>query len=75
LNTSGFARDHGDERTIFSPKPISKSVLKQRIARQREAIKQAKLRGHATAPAEAAHQALEPRIGLTRASSRRRQSR
>jgi hypothetical protein len=50
------------------PKPIG-SALKGRIARQHEAIKQAKLRGHATAPAEVAQQALE---GTLRVFEKRR---
>ena len=39
-------------RDLFAQTDQQVSVLKERIARQREAIKQAKLRGHSTAAAE-----------------------
>jgi hypothetical protein len=50
----------GDERSrSFAKTDQQVSALKEGIARQREVIKQAKLRGHSTAAAEAARQALE----------------
>jgi hypothetical protein len=47
-----------NDRELLAKADQQVSALKQRIARQHEAIKRAKLRGHATAPAEAAQQAL-----------------
>jgi hypothetical protein len=53
----------GDERSrSFAKTDQQVSALKEGIARQREVIKQAKLRGHSTAAAEAARQALEARL-------------
>ena len=48
-----------NESDRFAQADQQVSTLKDRIARQREAVKQAKLRGHAMALAEAAQQALE----------------
>ena len=48
-----------NESDRFAQADQQVSILKDRIARQREAVKQAKLRGHAVAQAEAAQQALE----------------
>ena len=39
-------------RDLFTKVDKQVSALKERIARQREVIKQAKLRGHSTAAAE-----------------------
>jgi hypothetical protein len=57
-------------RDLFAKADEQVSALKERIARQHETIKRAKLRGHATAPAEAAQQAL---VGTLRAFEKRRQ--
>jgi hypothetical protein len=48
-----------NESDRFAQADQQVSILKDRIARQREAVKQAKLRGHAVALADAAQQALE----------------
>ena len=48
-----------NESDRFAQADRQVSILKDRMARQREAVKQAKLRGHAVALAEAAQQALE----------------
>jgi len=45
-------------RDLFAQTDQQVSELKERIARQREAIKQAKLRGHSTAAAETIHHTL-----------------
>jgi hypothetical protein len=47
-----------NDRDLFAKADHQVSTLKERIARQHEAIKHAKLRGHSTAAAEAAQQAL-----------------
>ncbi len=48
-----------NESDRFAQADQQVSTLKDRIARQREAVKQAKLRGHAVGLAGAAQQALE----------------
>ena len=58
------ARDH------FAQTDQQVSVLKERIARQREVIKQAKLRGHSTAAAETIQHTLHQSL---RAFEQRRQ--
>ena len=57
-----------NDRELFPQADKQVSALKERIARQHEAIKRAKLRGHATAPAEAAQQAL---VGTLRVFEKR----
>jgi hypothetical protein len=57
-------------RELFAQTDQQVSVLKERIARQREAIKQAKLRGHSTAPAETILHSLHQTL---RAFEKRRQ--
>ena len=57
-------------RDRFAQTDQQVSVLKERIARQREAIKQAKLRGHSTAAAEMIQQTLHQTL---RAFEKRRQ--
>ncbi len=48
-----------DERDSFAQADQQVSALRERIARHRDAMERAKQRGHATAAAEAAQQALE----------------
>src|SRR5258708_35976592 len=66
LPRSGRPRKIGakamNESDRFAQADQQVSILKDRIARQREAVKQAKLRGHAVALAEAAQQALQPTL-------------
>jgi hypothetical protein len=57
-------------RDLFAQTDQQLSVLKERIARQREAIKQAKLRGHPTAAAETIQDTLHQTL---RAFEKRRQ--
>jgi predicted RNA-binding protein len=57
-------------RDLFAQTDQQVSVLKEHIARQREAIKQAKLRGHSTAPAETIQRTLHQSL---RAFEQRRQ--
>ena len=57
-------------RDLFAQTDQQVSVLKQRIARQHEAIKQAKLRGHPTAAAETIQLSLHQSL---RAFEKRRQ--
>jgi predicted RNA-binding protein len=57
-------------RDLFAQSDQQVSVLKQRIALQREAIKQAKLRGYSTAAAETIQRALHESL---RAFEKRRQ--
>jgi hypothetical protein len=49
------------DRDLFAQADQQVTALKERIARQHEAIRRAKLRGHASAPAEAAQEALKKR--------------
>jgi C4-dicarboxylate-specific signal transduction histidine kinase len=58
-----------NDRDLFARADQQVSALKERIARQHEAIKRAKLRSHATASAEAAHEAL---VGTLRVLEKRR---
>jgi C4-dicarboxylate-specific signal transduction histidine kinase len=58
-----------NDSELFAKADQQVSALKERIARQREAIKRAKLTGHSTAAAEAAQQALE---GTLRVFEKRR---
>ena len=55
---------------LFAQTDQQVSVLKERIARQREAIKQAKLRGHSTAAAETIQHSLHQSL---RAFEKRRE--
>ena len=48
-----------DERDSFAQADQQVSALRERIARHRDAMERAKQRGHSTAAAEAAQQALE----------------
>jgi hypothetical protein len=57
-------------RDLFAQTDQQVSVLKERIARQREVIKQAKLRGHSTAAAETIQDTLHQ---ILRAFEKRRQ--
>ena len=57
-------------RDLFTQTDQQISVLKERIARQHEAIKRAKLRGHSTAAAEKIQHALHQTL---RAFEQRRQ--
>jgi hypothetical protein len=57
-------------RALFAQTDQQVSVLKERIARQREAIKQAKLRGHSAAAAETIQHSLHQTL---RAFEKRRQ--
>src|SRR5262245_33668603 len=57
-------------RDLFAQTDQQVSVLKERIARQREAIKLAKLRGHSTAAAETIQHTLHQSL---RAFEKRRQ--
>jgi hypothetical protein len=57
-------------RDLFAQTDQQVSTLKQRIARQREVIKQAKLRGHSTAGAETIQDTLHQTL---RAFEKRRQ--
>jgi hypothetical protein len=57
-------------RDFFAQTDQQVSVLKERIARQREAIKHAKLRGHPTAAAETIQHTLHQSL---RAFEKRRQ--
>jgi hypothetical protein len=57
-------------RDLFAQTDQQVSVLKQRIARQHEAIKQAKLRGHSTAAAETIQHTLHQSL---RSFEKRRQ--
>jgi hypothetical protein len=57
-------------RDLFTKVDKQVSVLKERIARQREVIKQAKLRGHSTAAAETIQRTLHESL---RAFEQRRQ--
>jgi hypothetical protein len=57
-------------RDLFAKVDGQVSVLKERIARQREAIKRAKLRGHSTAAAETIQHTLHQSL---RAFEKRRQ--
>jgi hypothetical protein len=57
-------------RDLFAQTDQQVSTLKQRIARQREVIKQAKLRGHSTAAAETIQDTLHQTL---RAFEKRRQ--
>ena len=58
------------DRDLFAQADQQVTALKERIARQHKAIRWAKLRGHATAPAEAAQEAL---VGTLRVFEKRRQ--
>ena len=58
-----------NDSELFAKADQQVSALKERIARQREAIKRTKLTGHSTAAAEAAQQALE---GTLRVFEKRR---
>ena len=58
-----------NDSELFAKADQQVSALKERIARQREEIKRAKLTGHSTAAAEAAQQALE---GTLRVFEKRR---
>jgi phage shock protein A len=57
-------------RDLFAKVDRQVSALKERIARQREVIKQAKLRGHSTAAAETIQRTLHQSL---RAFEQRRQ--
>jgi len=57
-------------RDLFAKADRQVSALKQRIARQREVIKRAKLRGHPAAAAETLQSVLEQSL---RAFEKRRQ--
>jgi C4-dicarboxylate-specific signal transduction histidine kinase len=57
-------------RDLFAQTDQQISALKERIARQREAIKQAKLRGHSTAAAETIQHTLHQSL---RAFEKRRE--
>jgi hypothetical protein len=57
-------------RDLFAQTDQQVSALKERIARQRELIKQAKLRGHSTAAAETIQDTLHQTL---RAFEKRRQ--
>jgi hypothetical protein len=57
-------------RDLFAQTDHQVSELKERIARQREAIKQAKLRGHSTAAGETIQHTLHQSL---RAFEKRRQ--
>jgi len=57
-------------RDLFAQTDQQVSVLKQRIARQHEVIKRAKLRGHSTAAAETIQHTLHQSL---RAFEKRRQ--
>jgi predicted RNA-binding protein len=59
-----------NSRDVFAQTDQQVSVLKERIARQREAIKQAKLRGYSTAAAETIQHTLHQSL---RAFEKRRQ--
>jgi hypothetical protein len=55
-----------NDRDLFAKTDQQVSVLKERIARQHEVIKRAKLRGHPTAAAETIQRSLQSKPSRVR---------